>query len=285
MKLLVSVNKKELSEYLEFTDSFIIGLKDFSVNYFEVSLEEIEELLRKYSNINLFIAINKNIFNNDLNNLEENLIKLEKLNIKGIMFYDLSVLSIVKRLKLNLDLVYHQSHMVTNYNIINFYEKEGVKYAYLSTEITEDEMSEISSKTNIPIIAMFIGHIIISHSKRKLVSNYYQHINRNNNHKINTINEKNKDKKYIILETSEGTNILTNDILNGTKAFINLKEKIEYGVLDNNLIDDEMFLNILKLYKNNLDNTITDKELIDSTKDLIGNYDGFFYTKTIYKVK
>ena len=119
LKLLVSVNKKELSEYLEFTDSFIIGLKDFSVNYFEVSLEEIEELLRKYSNINLFIAINKNIFNNDLNNLEENLIKLEKLNIKGIMFYDLSVLSIVKRLKLNLDLVYHQSHMVTNYNIIN----------------------------------------------------------------------------------------------------------------------------------------------------------------------
>jgi len=285
LKLLISVNDKELSKYLNFTDSFIIGLKDFSINYYELDINEIEELLNKYKNINLFISINKNIFNNDLNNLEENLIKLSKLNIKGILFYDLSILSIVKRLNLNLDLIYHQTHMVTNYNIVNFYKELGCKYAYLSTEITCDEMLEISSKTNINLIALFIGHIIISHSKRKLVSNFYEHIDKTNKNNINIIKEKNKDNKYYINENSKGTNILTYEILNGTRAFISLKDKLEYAVLDNNLIDDKVFLAVLKLYKDNLDGNINDDLFIKSVEKLIGNYDGFFYTKTIYKVK
>jgi len=285
LKLLISVNDKELSKYLNFTDSFIIGLKDFSINYYELDINEIEELLNKYKNINLFISINKNIFNNDLNNLEENLIKLSKLNIKGILFYDLSILSIVKRLNLNLDLIYHQTHMVTNYNIVNFYKELGCKYAYLSTEITCDEMLEISSKTNINLIALFIGHIIISHSKRKLVSNFYEHIDKTNKNNINIIKEKNKDNKYYINENNKGTNILTYEILNGTRAFISLKDKLEYAVLDNNLIDDKVFLAVLKLYKDNLDGNINDDLFIKSVEKLIGNYDGFFYTKTIYKVK
>ena len=285
MKLLVNVNDKELSKYLEFTDSFIIGLKDFSVNYYELDLNEIKKLLEKYPNTNLFVSINKNIFNKDLEKLENSLIQLSKLNIKAVMFYDLSVLSISKRLNLNIDLVYHQTHLVTNYNIVNFYHNLGCRYAYLSAEITESEMEEISEKTSTDLIAFFVGHIIISHSKRKLVSNFYKHINKNNDKDINIIKEKNKDTKYLIKENKIGANILTYDILNGTKAFIKLKDKLAYGVLDNNLIDDDLFLKVLKLYKMNLDKKINDKDFINEVEKLIGNYDGFFYKKTIYKVK
>lgn len=285
MNLLVSINDKELSKYLEFTDSFIIGLKNFSINYYELDIDEIKELIKKYDNVNLFISINKNIFNNDLEKLEENILELSKLNIKGILFYDLSILSIVKRLNLNINLVYHQTHMVTNYNIINFYNDFGCSYAYLSTEITADEMKEISLKTNIKLMTLFIGHIIISHSKRKLVSNFYQKINKENNSKINIIQEKSKNNKYYIKEDDKGSNILTYEILNGSQAFIDLKDKIEYAILDNNLIDDDIFLKVLKLYKSKLDDVINDKYFLNEVEKLIGNYDGFFYTKTIYKVK
>ena len=285
MKLLVSVNDKELGKYIKFTDSFIIGLKDYAVNYYELDIKEIEEMLNKYPNINLFISINKNIFNNDLEILKEKLIKLSKLNIKGLLFYDISILSLVKKLKLNLDLVLHQTHLVTNYNICNWYKKEGCKYAYLSTEITEQEMIEISENTDIKLIVYFIGHPIISHSKRKLVSNYYLYNKKKNNLKENVISSSNSDDKYYIIENNIGTNILTYDILNGTKSFVNLKNIIEYGILDNNLIDDSMFLKILSLYKDNLDNKISDKDLIIKINELIGSNDGFFNKKTIYKVK
>ena len=33
MKLLVSLNRKEVDDYLDYTNSFIIGLKDYSINY------------------------------------------------------------------------------------------------------------------------------------------------------------------------------------------------------------------------------------------------------------
>ena len=286
MQLLVNLTSKELDRFLEFTNSFIIGLENYSVNYYEISLDEIKELLEKYPNIDLFVSINKNIFNKDIKDLENKLISLSKLRIKGVLFYDLAILEIVKRLNLKLDLVIHQTHMITNYNICNYYHDLGVKYGYLSTEITEEEISEISSKTKLELMAYFIGHPIISHSKRKLVSNYYTYANKENKLDYNVIKEHGKDsKKYYIKEDKKGTNILTYAILNGTKAFTVLKEKLKYAILDTNLIDEDLFIEILSLYKKNLDKKLSNEDLIKEVQDLIGENDGFFYLKTIYKVK
>ena len=175
--------------------------------------------------------------------------------------------------------------MVTNYNICNFYFNLGVKYGFLSTEITEKEMKEISENTKMKLMGYFIGHPIISHSKRKLISNFYQHINKNNNHQVNVMKEKNKDTKYYVEENELGTNILTENILNGSRAFTSLKEKLDYAILDNHLIDNNIFINILELFKNNLDKTISNEYFIKKVNDLIGENEGFFYQKTIYKVK
>ena len=256
MKLLVSVNKKELADYLKYTNSFLIGLKNYAINYYEATLSDIKEILNNYPGIELFVSLNKNIFNEDLKDLKEKLQELATLKIAGILFYDLSILSLVKKLNLNIPLVVHQTHMITNYNICNYYFERGVKYAYLSAEITESEMSLISKKSNILLMATFVGHLIISHSKRKLVSNYFEYIKKEKSKDLNTIEEKNSKQKYYIKETNLGTDILTKDILNGTRAFCLLKEKIEYAILDNNLIDDTIFLEVLKLYKKYLNKKI-----------------------------
>lgn len=285
MKLLVNLKKQELDDYLEFTNSFIIGLKNYSVNYLEVSLDEIKNLLNKYQGIELFVSINKNIFNEDIEDLKEKLLALNNLKIKGILFYDLSILKLVKDLNISIPLCFHQTHMVTNYNICNYYYDNGCKYAYLSTEITCDEMKEISLESNISLMAYFIGHPIISHSKRKLVSNFYEFINKDNNSRVNIIKEKNKDTKYYIEENSLGTNILTYDILNGSRAFLLLKDILEYGILDSNLMDDIVFLQVLKLFKDNLNGEVEDNLFLNRVEELIGNYEGFFFKKTIYKVK
>ena len=54
-------------------------------------------------------------------------------------------------------------------------------------------------------------------------------------------------QKYYIKETNLGTDILTKNILNGTRAFCLLKEKIEYAILDNNLIDDKIYNYIIQI--------------------------------------
>lgn len=256
LKLLIKLNSLELEKYLEYTNSFIIGLENYSVNYYEASVDEIKKILEKYPNIELFVSMNKNIFNADLEDLQHKLRILDKLKIKGIMFYDISILSLVNNMHLNIPLVIHQEHMITNYNICNYYAEKGVKYAYLSTDITTDEIIEIRKKTKINLIVFIAGNVIITHSKRKLLTNYYQYLaskeekNKNLNKLKNGIivekkvnNNDEQTIKYYIEETNLGTNILTDQILNGAGSFLKLRDYANsnkdnsdlYIVLDSNM--------------------------------------------------
>ncbi len=289
MKLLISLNTLELETYLKFTNSFIIGLRDYCVNYYEASIEDIKKITHKYPKIELFVSLNKNIFNDDLQELKNMIMQLAKMNIKGLIFYDLSILNIVKELNLDIQLVIAQDHLITNYNICNYYYEKGVEYAYLSSDITKDEIVEISKMSNIKLMTLFFGNLLITHSKRKLLTNFYEYYKVGHREKNGLIKEKNKEEMYYIEENEDGTNILTKKILNGAKFFYELKDKIEYAVLDSNIRDDNFndFLAIVELYNLALNDKISEKEFIEKNKEIMGKelYDGFFDKKTIYKVK
>lgn len=286
MKLLVSLNSKEVDDYLDYTNSFIIGLKDYSINYLEFTLEEIKNLIEKHPNIELFISINKNIFNDEVAILENILAELSRLSIKGILFYDLAILSLSKRLALEIPLCWHQTHMVTNFNTCNYYFNKGCQYAYLSSEITKDEMQEISEHSKMSLMALFMGHPIVSHSRRSLLSNYfknYQYLQEKKDYLIKS----NDSANYYVKETNNGTSIIYGNIVNGSKYIPSLKEKITYGVLDEQYIDHELFLRILNLYKklNDENNQEKTEVILAEITNLIGDDTGFFDKKTIYKVK
>ncbi len=286
MKLLVSLKDLELDKYLKYTNSFLIGCKNLSVNYYEATIDEIEKLLKKYPNIELFVSLNKNMFSIDLNYLEKILIKLSKLTIKGLFFYDLSVLKINKELNLGLNLVVSQDHLITNYNICNYYFDHGVNYANLSSDITLEEIKEIDAKTNINLMVFLVGHLLVSHSKRKLVTNFYQFINKKKFGDYHLIKEKGQNEEYYIIDNNIGTNILTKKVLNANQAFLDLKDIISYGILDSNLMEEDVFLEILKFYSLNLNGKINNQEFIEKTDNLIKErHEGFFNRKTIYKVK
>ena len=134
MRYIVVPNKiEDISEYTnQEISTFIVGLEDYCINYPSVSLEEIRILSKKYS---LFIAVNKNIFNCELEDIQEKLIELSKLPILGVLFYDIGILNLVIEHKIPLELVWHQTHMVTNYNTCNYYYEKGVNYGFLANEI------------------------------------------------------------------------------------------------------------------------------------------------------
>lgn len=285
MKLLVSLNNKTLDDYLKYTNSFIIGLKGFSVNYLEFSVSEIEKLLSKYNNIELFVSVNKNMFNNDLELLEQELIELSKLSIKGIMFYDLSVLSIIKRNSLDVSLVWHQGHMVTNYNTCNYYYDKGCRYAYLATEITVEEIKEIKEKSSINLMAFLFGNPIVSFSKRKLLTNYSIHSDTKLEGDYQVITSGNSGE-YFIKENDHGTSIVYGNIVNGIKPMYDLLDILSYGILDEHLVEHDIFIKVLEVCYKLLNNEIDWMEACQKVYELTNSMDTlFFYKKTIYKVK
>ena len=285
MKLLVGLNKKEFGDYLNYTNSFIIGLKDFSINYTEFSLDEIKKIKKDYPNIELFVSINKNIFNNDLQVLEKNLEELDKLSLSGILFYDLSVVSFYQKNNFKTPLVWSGEHMTTNYNTCNYYFDKGCKYAYLSSEITKDEIDEISKKTKMKLISFVFGYPEVSFSKRKLLTNYFLYNNLDKEKDWYTISS-DDEKKYFIKESKLGTRILYGQVMNGIKPFYELRDTLDYALLNEELMDHNMFIRGLSVYKDLLDNKIDEEVAVNKIYAITGSVDTvFYYKKTVYKVK
>ena len=285
MKLLIEPKDMNLDRFISLGyDSFLIGLKDLSNNVDNaISVDEILKLRDKYKDIKLFIIMNKNIFNNELSLVEKVLNKLNN-KIDGLLFYDLSILRLVKKNNLNIPLVWNQTYMVTNYNTCNYYKEMGCEYALLASEITVEEIKEIREKSNIKLMLNIFGYPVMSHSNRKLISNYFNFINKEKEKNKYTITEVNKDTPYIVKEDKTGTSFLYGNLLNGTSALIDLKDlDIDY-VIAREDVDSDLFYKVLdnfnKIINNNYDDSIKEE-----MNKLIGEYTGFFYKKSIYKVK
>ena len=146
-KLMIIPKNKEFDELINDSDAFLLGIENMSINmpiYFNI--DEIglisEKLYKKKKK--LFISLNKNMHNKDLKELERILTILNDLKIEGVFYYDVAILSIVRRLKLDLKLVWSSEHLTTNYATINFWKDMKIDYTYLSAEITLDEIIEIS---------------------------------------------------------------------------------------------------------------------------------------------
>jgi len=284
MKLvLVPTNLDNLDKYIKKgCEGFIFGLKNYSINYLGLTIDEIKFLTDKYKNIEIFVAVNKTIFNHELEDLEQKLIELDKCSIKGVLFYDLGVLSLYKKNNFSYSLGWHQTHMVTNYNTCNYYFDKGVKYGLLASEITCSEMVEIKKKTSMKLFSFVLGYPIMAHSRRRLLTNYYLSQNRKYDDSLKKINE--HDKEYIVIDNNNGTCIYEGDIINGTSYINDLKNSgIEYGIVHGFNIEEGLLEKLVLLTREVIDNNSA--VALDEIKNLIGNNTGFFDKKTIFKVK
>jgi len=283
VKLLLVKHKKDF--YSDNVNGYIVPLKGFSVSYpVKYSLEEVEELAN--SDKEIFVVVNKNITNSEIPLLEETLKKLSNIKISGVLFYDLSVLSINRRLDLKLPLVWNQTHMVTNYNTVQYYYNKGVPGALFSNEITLEEMLEIKKRVDSKILVNVVFQPVVSFSKRHLIENYYRSSERKKQQDNILVHEKISEQDYIVTEEEEGTTFVSSSIVNGTRPLLSMIDsKFDYGIIDirENLKED----GILQLIDNVncILNGDTSEEILQKIESQIGNHTGFFYKKTIYKVK
>lgn len=275
---------EEIKKTIDIVDSYIIGIDNMSVNEnMYVTLEELEEINEylKLNNKELFVSINKNMHNSDLSLLEDILIKLNDLNIKGVLYYDVSILNISKRIGINYDLVWACEHYTTNYNTINYWNSFGVKYTLISGEITIEEILEISKNTKSKLIVPLFGYLPMYVSKRHNIKNYLEYFNLEDTSKINYI--ENDNNYYPIIDNKVGTYVYSSNILNGIKEVKNLKD-VDYILLNGFNIDLDLFIKVIKMYKEV--NELNEEEYDKTINEMFSNVDrGFLYKETISKVK
>ncbi len=279
-KLITIPTKQNLSNIVEYSDAILIGIDNLSVNVPDTySIHEVEEIIKKYNQIEVFVALNKNMHKCDLDNLKDTLIKLDKMNIAGIFYYDIAVLEYRNTLNLKVPLVWSQEHLTTNYATMNYWYNENVNYTYVSSEITLDEIIENRKNTKMKLIVPIFGYLPMFVSKRHLVENYLEYFNLD---KKSSKYELEKDSKlYPVSIISNDTTIYSSHILNGLSELKVLEENnIEYVTLNSYNIDTSKFVDVLKIYKSRLYESEKEIDMVFDNLDK-----GFLYKETVYRVK
>jgi len=281
MKLLIEVSSKD-NLYLEICDGIILALDNYSVeSQVSFSIDEIKEIKNNTSK-EIFVKINKNLMNEDIEKVKEILIELDKIGINGVFFYDLAILELKRELGLSLDLVWNQTHMVNNYKTCDYYYSKGVKYALLGKEITLEEIIEIIKKSKITSMVEVVSKPSVAFSKRKLITNYYKDLGKEKSDEL-IIHEKITDSNYLLTEDSNGTSFYLDIVTNGTGVIKELFENnCQYIIMREFGVDS--FNELVSDTKNYISNNCVDIDYVSKYKKL-GDSTNFFFKKTIYKVK
>ena len=247
-------------------DEFIVPIKNLSANQsFEVDYKDLELVIDKIKNKEVILLINKMMHSSDIELLREVLKKVSTLKVDKIMYYDNSVYMLSQELKLNIPLVIYQDHLNLSILSNKFYNDMGINYAYISSDITKEEIRDIKLNTKSKLFITAYGYVPIFYSRRYLLSNYFEYIDKSYKKDVFYL-----DNEYPIKESDFGTIIYSNKIIN----LINELDKldfIDYIVMDSFNIDRQEF--------NEMVNKFINKDKVEDT------YTGFLDKKTIYKVK
>ena len=281
MKLLAESSSKNIS-YYDSIDGIILPLEGYSVestNYF--TIDEIEDIV-KNKKCEVFVKLNKNFFNDDIEPLKVILKKLDELKVSGIFFYDLGVLQLHKELNISVPLIWNQTHMVNNYRTCDYYYSKGVKYALLGKEITLEEIIEIIKKSKITSMVEVVSKPSVAFSYRKLITNYYKDLGKNGTDKL-TVKEKVTNTNYNLFEDSNGTSFFMDVITNGTGVIKDLYDAgCKYIIMREDGVSS--FDELLSDTKKYIESGCSDSNYVSKYKRL-GDSTNFFFKKTIYKVK
>ena len=278
MILIIPDNINQIMDNIDLYDGLILSLEGFSVNArYTLTLEEIKDIRSKLDKKDIFVSINKNIENNELNDLEKILLELNNININGVLYSDVAL--VTYKDKLNYDLVWSQEHLVTNYETINYWNSFGVNYAYVSSDLNIDEIKDIVKNSKCELLVNLFGYQSMFVSKRNIVDNYLKYFKLDNNSDVYYM--KKEGKTYPIVDKNY-TYAYSNNIYNGIKEYFNIK--CDYYVVNGFLIDNEKFNKVLSIIGNLSLKNVEKSDL--QIVDMFSNIDtGFLYQNVVSKVK
>ncbi len=271
-KILTKINNE--IDFNPECDGYILGFENFSVCFEKkFSLSEIRLAIKKYIDKEIFVALNRPIFNKEINDYKEALLKLDKLGLKGIIVGDIAALTYGLKTNLILD----QMHLNNSYFTINHYYNNNVNGVILTNDITLDEINTIKENSNALLFKQGFGLSHLSTSVRKLTTNYLKFSKIKNADKYYFIKEPNKNDYYYIIEDDFGTHIFDSKVLNLSLYLDDLN--VDYIIVDSFLIDKNKMETVYKAFSS------FDKKFLVKLENEPNYTEGFINKKTIYKVK
>lgn len=283
MRLIVHLNDEALIEKLieQNVDGIVIGTDQFSSRgILKLDIEGIKRVTECVAGkMKVYVLVNQLYQQHQIQSLKQFLKELNTIDITGILFQDFGVLNICQEIEAKFKLMYAPDTLNTNHSTLNTLKHLGVNEAFLARELHLDEVNEITDKCELDCMVQIHGVQYISHSRRMLLTNYLECINKpqKTDYTQDFIIKVNKREEYShIFEDEFGTHILTTNEL----CTLGIDLKAKYGYIETMYLDNDYILDVINYYQNNL----SINELMDKYPN--HSYDqGFLNDGTVYKIE
>lgn len=272
--------------------SVVLAIEKFSIGQDHTfSKRDLNKIINKAKKekINVYVLVNKMIFDDEIPLLKETLIFLKKLEVTGIYFSDMAVFMLAKELELVSLLIYAPGMTLVNSRDVKEYLKLGILGVELANELTLEEKIMIAKNNPHQVGLVIAGYMLMSYSKREALSNYFKTINKNinvkNNYNLNLV-EATRTGQMPIYEDQAGTYIYSEYILDSFKFIERLKNaQFKYFRIDGIFLSPQVIYDLYIAYRDCLMGIKSDYSTM--IKKLYPQYtfDNIFYTKKTSEVK
>lgn len=237
-------------------DWIIVGEDEFGLRLpYSFSLEEIKEVVEMAHTRGkkVIVAVNALMHNDRIEKVPHYLKQLEALHVDAITTGDPGVVRILQKNNSSLAYIYDAQTMVTNSTQINFWAKRGAIGAVLARELTYEELTIMSQAVTVPVEILVYGATCIHQSKRLLVNNYFNYVNKDVPEAMKKrelfLSESNAENHYSIYEDINGTHVFATHDVN---LLPHLDKLVEIGLnqwkLDGLFTKGEAFVKIVSLF-------------------------------------
>ena len=250
MELLVTLRKRALLEkILPFVDGVIAG-KLFCSSYHLTlkDLEDIRDCCRE-NDKKYYIVMDDFISEDELDTLYRYLDFLRRLDVDGIFFHDFGVYAAAQKMGLTERLIYDGKTMACNSLDTAFLLSKGIASVVLARELTLKEIKEILLNNPGAVDLQIFGHIRLSYSKRRFLTNYFKEIRKDFDYFDNEelyLAEEQRDYRLPIVENKEGTFIYSDYVLEMFDELPDLKPYLRRGIVDTLFIPDETIISVCR---------------------------------------
>lgn len=163
--------------FLYGADAVYIGGKSYSLraNATNFKLSEIKEAVKYAHKLKkkVYVTVNIIFHNEDFKELINYLKSLELIEVDAIISSDPSIIDIIKKNKINLDIHLSTQMSTANYEAVKFWKNEGVKRVVLARECSRNDIKSIIDKTGVEVECFLHGAMCSAYSGRCVLSNYF----------------------------------------------------------------------------------------------------------------
>lgn len=158
-------------------DAVFVGGKEFSLrsSASNFTIENIKEavMFAKKHDAHIHVTCNIILHQDNLEGIEEYLQALDQIGVTAIIVADPYIMSIAK--KMNLQLEVHVSTQLSTLNTkaIAFYQQMGIERIVLGREVSYEDLVTIRNNTDVDLEYFIHGAMCIHYSGRCMLSNYF----------------------------------------------------------------------------------------------------------------